>query len=637
MFQSILANLSYSPSTFTYLRFYSERLRREELTRKLGLFFSAFAVVLQSFAIISPPEPTLAAGPNNIIYSGVTSINDLLKKYDANDDGNGHKDVQQIFTHYGISRDDLANAKITTIRSTDHDKKLRSIGRKPYGKSGETAVAIPGTRTTVYERWLWSWDSGAYSTYKAIQGKTSDGRWFAVIMNCGNIVIDEPVPTPLDPIGEVSHTCDAITGWAYDPNAPAKAIKVLVYIRLDGSSAPVYKTTVKANLATPRAPVSGNHGFKVTIPEDRKSSTRKTIYTVVALDAAGGGKDIDLARTVYISELCKAPEPQPEPEPEPEPEIDLLVCDTKTGAVRFISSPNPDPKRYVNPDQCEQIEVCINDKMVAVKRYEASGKPTTCPPIKVCRDGIVIVTTSDKRQPGDSAPSECVEIEVCRDGEVIVIPKSQRQSDDQDPHPELICDDPFPVFVYTKSVRNETQDIDDANGTTANPGDTLVYTLNAKNIGYASGEVEFTEDMTDVLEYAEFIEASDGALIETDNGYVLNWGTLTIEQDEEVNRTVTVKVSDEIPASPTPSNNRESNNLELRNVWHNKTVVVKVPRPVTKTPEILAATLPKTGSSTSAIASFVLIVFASYFYARNRQLQTELKLVQRDYVSGGAA
>lgn len=623
MFQTILANAAYSPSTVTYIRFYVGRLQKEEFTRRLGLVFSAIVVALQSFAIISPPEPTIAAGPNNIIYSGVTSVDDLLKKYDANNDGNGHQDVQQIFTHYGISREDIASAKITTIRSTDRDRKLRSIGRKPYGKAGETRVQIEGTNTTVYERFLWSWDSGSYSTYRVIQGVTADGRWFAVLMNCGNLVIDEPPPAPENPVGEVQHTCDAITGWAYDPNAPERAIKVLVYIRLDGSSDPVYKTTVSANLSTPRSPVEGNHGFKVQIPKERKSETRKTIYSVVALDLAGGGQDADLARTVYIEDPCIEPQPQPEPAPE------MTVCDTQTGTIVTISEDEYNSSRHKNPNQCDELEICIDNEIVTIKRFEYTGQQETCPSIQVCRDGVVVTITSDKRQPGDLEPDQCDEIEVCRDGELVVITKAERRSTDTDPHPELLCDDPFPVFVYSKHVRNQTQDIADADGTIAQPGDVLVYTLSAENVGYAAGSVEFQEDLTDVMEYATLVEFESEAEVKEDQGFVIDWGTVEISPDETISRTVTVQVVDRIPVSPSPTNNLESNNLELRNVWFDETVVVSVPRPVTKTPEVLAAALPKTGPGASTTTSLILIMTAAYFYTRNRQLKTELLLVQK--------
>jgi hypothetical protein len=153
MVRNLLGNLAFSPSMLGSVGYYIKRLRQEEFTRRMGLVFTALAVGLQSLAIINPPEPAIASGPNNIIYSGVVSVKDLLDKYDANDAGNGKRDLQAIFDHYGISREDLAKAKPTTIKSTDRDRQLRSIGRKAYGKAGERAVPIAGNGTTVHERY----------------------------------------------------------------------------------------------------------------------------------------------------------------------------------------------------------------------------------------------------------------------------------------------------------------------------------------------------------------------------------------------------------------------------------------------------------------------------------------------------
>lgn len=624
MFRNLVANAVFSPSVVNSIGFYIRRLRQEEFTRRLGLVFCAMAVALQSLAIISPPEPTIAAGPNNIIYSGVTSISDLLNKYDANDDGNGHRDIQAIFDHYGISRDDLAQAKIVTIRSTDRDKSLRSIGRKAYGKTGETAVKIAGSSTTVYERYLWSWDSGAYSTYKAIQGTTGDGRWFAVLMNCGNVVIDQPPPVGLNPVGSVLADCTAITGWAYDPNSLKTAIKVQVSIGLKGLSDKYQTATVTANLSQPAAPVAGNHGFKVDIPPDLKSADRRTVYSVVAIDSVGGGGNTTLASNREINTFCQSPPSQPS----------VTVCDKQTGQVVSLPQGELDPDRHVSQAECDKVQVCINDELVTLPRFEASDQPADCPPIQVCRGGTVITITSDQRQSGDLDPEACDQIEVCREGQLVTILRGDRHGGDTDPHPTLLCDDPFPILAFTKTAANITQNLNSADGTTAEPGDVIVYTLEARNIGTSSGDVEFVEDMSDVLEYADLVEYSGGVLDEASG--VISWDKATLAPQDSASQQITVKIKSTIPAAPSPVNNLESHNLELRNVWQGQSVVIKVPRPITKTPEVLAANLPETGPGANAAISLVLIMASAYFYARNRQLVAELKLVQLDYAAGAS-
>src|SRR5690606_42147258 len=68
--------------------------------------------------------------------------------------------------------------------------------------------------------------------------------------------------------------------------------------------------------------------------------------------------------------------------------------------------------------------------------------------------------------------------------------------------------------------------------------------------------------LTDVLEYSK-LESADGAVIDMEEGQIFSWGQIEISPDESVTKTVTVRVLEDIPASPRPSNNLESNNLEL--------------------------------------------------------------------------
>ena len=65
MFRKLVSNLPFSPALVGQLGFYARRLSREQATRRLGLIFTLLALVVQSFALFSPPEPTYAASPTN--------------------------------------------------------------------------------------------------------------------------------------------------------------------------------------------------------------------------------------------------------------------------------------------------------------------------------------------------------------------------------------------------------------------------------------------------------------------------------------------------------------------------------------------------------------------------------------------
>ena len=580
MVRRLLANAAFSPSMVGTIGFYIKRLRHEEFTRRLGLIFTALAVGLQSLALISPPQPAIASGPNNIIYNGVVSVQDLLNKYDSNYDGNGHYDLQSIFSHYGISREDLAKSQPTTIKSTDKNRTLRSIGRQAYGLSGETTVPIAGSSTNVYERYLWSWDSGSYSTYTAYVGTTSDGRWFAVLANCGNIVVETPPAAPQNPIGFADATCEAITGWAYDPNQITKAIQVVIYLGLDDTTD--YDTyTIDANLPQPQASVSGNHGFKLSIPPQWKSSTAATLYTAVAVDGVGGGVNTQLASEAIATSGCLSPEPEACP-------YDASILRTNANCIECpyqagITASHSNCQPPSTPEPEPEVEPCPYNQNL--DRDDEQCAP--CP----------------------------------YDAELWV--KDER------------CREPFALIVFNKRARNESQDIDDANGTTAKPGDRIVYTLVARNIGTAEGNAEFEEDLTDVLEYAALVDRGGAQVVTTDDNTILKWGEVQVEAGQSYSKDVVVQIDSSIAAVPANSGNPESHNLSLRNVFHSQAVVINVPRPLAKTPEVLAATLPNTGSGANVGLSALLIIGAAYFYFRNRQLVRELKLVKHAYAAGG--
>src|ERR1700730_15163625 len=109
MFRKIVSNLAFRPALVGQLGFYAKRLRKEEATRRIGLIFTALASVIQGFAVFTPPESANAATGNDIIYGGFRDKNELLSIYDRNKDSAGHGDIQQIYSAFGISRQDIAN------------------------------------------------------------------------------------------------------------------------------------------------------------------------------------------------------------------------------------------------------------------------------------------------------------------------------------------------------------------------------------------------------------------------------------------------------------------------------------------------------------------------------------------------
>ncbi len=229
MFRKIVSNLPFSPTLVGQLGFYAKRLRKEEATRRVGLIFTALALVVQSFAVFTPPESANASSGSNIIYGGFKDKNDLLGIYDRNNDGSGHTDIQQIYTLFGITRQDIANGNMASFNSRDFDLSIESVGRSTYSWQ-RTPYAVPGTSSTVYSGKLYNFDSTSWtkshgSTYQALIGKrASDGQWFAIMQGCGNpayVTLPPPPPQPVVTCSGLTITPISRTRFTFAANASA--------------------------------------------------------------------------------------------------------------------------------------------------------------------------------------------------------------------------------------------------------------------------------------------------------------------------------------------------------------------------------------------------------------------------------
>lgn len=200
MFKKLISNLPFNPSLINQVAFYAKRLHKEEKLRRLGAGMMVLALIIQMFALISPPEPTLAASDNDILRGGFTSRDQAVAKCRANEQG-----FATILNHYQVNCDLLATATKFTIKSTDNNKLLDSMGRIPQGptivRTGKPTDEYPVRigNTTYYMRNLWAWDSGAHSTYDILAVQNPHGASIMILFNCGNIVTNGPYTPPAPP------------------------------------------------------------------------------------------------------------------------------------------------------------------------------------------------------------------------------------------------------------------------------------------------------------------------------------------------------------------------------------------------------------------------------------------------------
>lgn len=200
MFRKIVSHLPFSPSLINELGFYAKRLGKEEATRRLGLIFTALALIVQSFVIFSPPESANAADPSDMVYGGVWSSHQLMSAYDGN-----HNDIKNLFDTIGITRDELARASHNTQRldsSSNYSWGMTSNFSAAQGEGSYSVKSSRGGMRHFYYRPHRLWGN---FTYSAFVGHSAKFGWFAIMKNCGNLITRHIPPAPTCPPGQIGN------------------------------------------------------------------------------------------------------------------------------------------------------------------------------------------------------------------------------------------------------------------------------------------------------------------------------------------------------------------------------------------------------------------------------------------------
>lgn len=193
-----------------------------------------------------------------------------------------------------------------------------------------------------------------------------------------------------------------------------------------------------------------------------------------------------------------------------------------------------------------------------------------------------------------------------------------------------------PQISQHKSALNLTQLTvgvpTDATTVTAQPGDTIQYTLTTSNTGGSTQTGYVIQDnITDITDYANVVDLG-GATRNTD-GYgqiTLSWPPQDIAAGATATKQFTVKVMDPVP---TTNQNQGSFDLKMDNVYGNA-LSVPVAAPPAKVVEETSQNLPQTGAGTDALVVFAFGGLVMYFWARNRQLLAEVKILRHEYHGG---
>lgn len=199
-FKRLVSNLPYNPSLITQVSFYAKRLKQETSIRRLGFLFIVLTFVVQLFAVIAPPKPTVAQVGNDIKPGGFRSQQEGVDACRSNMNNYG-----AVLNTLGVSCDNLAAGSTRRLDYAEQGGQLYSIGYVPQGFANEVPVDLPDISVRVWARPMQSWGAHCWNDgagCMAVVGTARDGSWFAVMFSCGNLVTNGPphaVPPPAPP------------------------------------------------------------------------------------------------------------------------------------------------------------------------------------------------------------------------------------------------------------------------------------------------------------------------------------------------------------------------------------------------------------------------------------------------------
>jgi len=358
MFNKLLANLPFNPSLVTQISFYGQRLKRESSIRRLGFVFVALAVAVQIFAIASPPQASLAASTNDIIFGGFHGTDpkaNLLRIYDANSDGH-NTGFQALYTSFSITRQDIVNSQLSTINSSDHT--LYSLGRNPHSALDQ---AYNVGSQHYFLRPLYTWGNGI--SYQVLSGTrsgvsgTTDDKYFSVMLDCGNIVIKFRSQPKLSPPVKVARTENGLPA-AGTTVAPGQLIGYRVFFNNTGAGIAhtvnlvdnIPNNTIYSSHGGGGATNGGQHvGNQVIWEWDTMPAQAQNWYVDLNVTVAPGTPDgTQICNIAYLSSLENARQPSNQ------------ICHTVRVPVKPLPPPPPPPPPAPGQPDISQSKLANN-------------------------------------------------------------------------------------------------------------------------------------------------------------------------------------------------------------------------------------------------------------------------------------
>lgn len=651
MFKKLVSNLPFNPSLINQVGFYADRLKQETSVRRLGFLFMALAMMVQSFAVIRPPEKSYAIDDSHLM-SGLKTRADILRYYD-----NPNSNVKSIFDHYGLTRGDIAslsdkpNDSIFTNDGKDwwtvgtYSLQLRNDVAQKY-KDSERPVEYSAGRY-VYERQWRAFDiinkKGQHR--KAWKGTVSaTGQTFWIVQSCGNLTwvgkfTPPPTPTPT-PEPEPSPKPKLEIKKSLSKNGPLKPGDTFVYQieyrnkKSGSASAQNVEITDQIDIknlevVSPKNMNLAASGY-VTIPigslpfspefklfeitvriKDPIPNGTEICNNGASISASNASKATSKKRCLSVIVPCKYDESINTNDPnciKPIVKCSLLDAGINLAErrVRYKTTVTSSNNRLVAIDSYDydfgdgnQASINSNEFTNEIEHTYEPGSYTA---------NVVV---------GFSAPTESGQTKQTAECSKDI------EFEEEDPLGQL------------KFVKNITRDLkgEDAINSKVRAGEELEYTLQTLNSNnYDRSGITIEDYIGDLLDYAtldeEALKASGGRFDEESKKVL--WENVTIPANSKLETKFKIKMVDPIPSTNRPSDQGSNFDCVISNMYGNK-ISLDVSCPLVKGIE----TLPNTGPGTSLVVGGIATAFIGYFFARARLLSKELVIIRSDYINTG--
>lgn len=594
----------------------AQGLRKELRARKVGLVLVVATLLVQAFAVFNPPEQTFASTSGDIIPGGATSINQLVKLYDANPGNNSLRDITR---YLGLSRDDLAKLSNPQVMCTKKDAGTVRISRQHLFSSneGETTYSVPtdrGTFATFYS--IPTSLLGAKVCYKGFNGKSSRLGAFTIVSENGDIQFKQSSSAPYAHF--TSGSCRSIQGYALDPRQFDQNVKVYIFV---GGKPGVGKAfgPILANKNVPGAPQG--HGFTFYLPDNKEDAGVVSVWGAIQPLKGWVGPMVQFDGTLTINKGCTQP-PAPTATCE-NLEVNMITHNQIRLKVSAQAQQGATVQGYHIIITSAAGKRIIDKKFTANALNYVSDNETLQDVGQYSAKASVLTTVGERTSSGCMDNFHITQADTCQYNPVLTAADARCRVCPYNSGIWIDSLDCTSKTVLSMSVDNLTANINDVNDASANIGDRLQYALFTTNLGSDTAKVPLIDDIGGVINYTTIID--NNGTVDND-AKTINWGETTIEPNQTNVRKLIVQVNS-IPATPSGANDPVAFSCSLVNSYGN-TSRIGLDCSVLRRLSNVLNNLPSVGIEGNIIFGFLLLVLSSYLYMRARLLTKELRLIK---------